>query len=115
MKITRLLCLSLVLIALLFVVLCIPYNEVVCNDGGTKVYTSVICKIVVWNRITENGMYTHTSAYYCYNSTKTVDELWELELADGGGQYSPTGGIAHIEPIGDLPDLPLAPEAEPVS
>lgn len=50
------------------------------KDGGTKSYTALTYRIVVWNRIMgENENYRATSFYLFPQNRKSIDELWEME------------------------------------
>jgi len=47
------------------------------EDGGTKTYTAVLYKIIVWNKIIDdssNGYKTGTEIYFFPNNLKILDE-----------------------------------------
>ena len=62
------------------------------DDGGTREYTALTYKIVVWNKIMveldESGQpmpdsrYRKTSVFWYPNSLKRIDELWKMELSE---------------------------------
>lgn len=70
---------AVVLIAIFF----IPVPNGIYNDGGTREYISLTYKIVVWNRITNEGTYKATKVYFGDDRNKSIDELWELEHNSG--------------------------------
>lgn len=50
------------------------------KDGGTKEYTSLTYKIVVWNRLVdEDTTYHKTSIFWIPDNRKSIDELWKIE------------------------------------
>ena len=79
----------LLILAMTAVVLFVPYNKDVYDDGGTVVYTALTYKKIHWKRactvIGENGEaivdgYQKTVVYWYPDSQKSYDELWETEL-----------------------------------
>jgi len=86
------------IIAVLFLVfafilsaLFLPIPKGSYNDGGTKVFSALTYKIVVWNRLTadvdEDGsggdarVYHKTSVFWFPYRLKSIDELWKIETA----------------------------------
>jgi len=76
----------LVLLAILF----IPIPSGVYKDGGTREYSALTYKIVNWNRLTENGIYTETKTYWFPDNFKSIDELWEEEAQTMVHSFSAT-------------------------
>ena len=73
-----------IIAALLILFLPIPSGTY--RDGGTKVYSALTYKIVVWKRLlAENDIYNKTSVFFFPDNFKTLDDLWEIEVAP----YSP--------------------------
>ena len=73
----------------LFLFLPIPKGTY--DDGGTRVYAATMYKIVVWNKnyvqLDENGqgtpmVYHKTSVFWMPDNLKSIDKLWQLEIAD---------------------------------
>ena len=74
-----------VVIALLVLLVPIPTAY---RDGGTRDYKALLYRVVVWNRFysksTEEDnldIYHKTSFYLFPLSNKSIDALWELEMA----------------------------------
>ncbi len=67
--------LSVLLLALLFVP--IPTGQM--KDGGTRVYSALTYKIVKYNRLYEDGLFTSDRVYFGANAWKSVDELFAIE------------------------------------
>lgn len=61
------------------VIMFIPVPTGIYNDGGTREYTALTYKIVVWNCLTENSTYSKTKVYFFPDNFKSIDSLWELE------------------------------------
>lgn len=59
-------------------VLLVPVPVGVYKDGGTKVYASLTYKIVNWNRITANEIYSKKCVYFFPYNFKSIDSLWEM-------------------------------------
>lgn len=80
---------KIVLILILALILFLPIPTAVYSDGGTRVYSALTYKIVVWNRLIaevgEDGTlmpadkYQKTSVFFFPNSLKSIDELWKIE------------------------------------
>lgn len=86
--------LTIVIIAILF----IPIPSDVAKDGGTKSYSSLTYKIVVWNKFSNSYKpYKNTSIYFIPYNFYSLDALWkkEKEKLDGEefGDYSFTTTI----------------------
>ena len=73
-----------IIVFLLF--LPIPTGQM--KDGGTRVYSALTYKVVIWQRFVDTteedageGLvkYQHTSVYWLPDNFKTIDELWEIE------------------------------------
>lgn len=78
-------------IMIVLLVLCFPISRGPYDDGGTRTYDALIYKVVHWNRfhtaIDENGKdsgnhkYQKTSVFFFPNNLKSIDALWEMEMA----------------------------------
>lgn len=66
----------LAILAILF--LPIPGNAY--DDGGSREFTALTYKIVVWNRITTDTQHKATRIYWGADRNKSLDELWETEV-----------------------------------
>ena len=66
---------SVVLLAVLFVP--IPNGQM--KDGGTRVYSALTYKIVDWNRLYNDGMYSETKVYFGADAWKSIDDLFAKE------------------------------------
>lgn len=77
-----------IVLALLIMFLPIPRGTY--RDGGTKDYSALAYRIVVWNRlngqINEEGSdkYHKTSVFWFPENFKSIDELWEIERSRNG-------------------------------
>ena len=49
------------------------------KDGGTRDYTALTYKIVDWNRLTGDGIYHETRAYFFPNHFRSIDSLWHMD------------------------------------
>lgn len=86
----RKLIISLVVILVLGV-LFFPIYKGSYDDGGTRVYDALTYKIVVWNKLyvnmaednqpAESTAYKKTSVYWFPHNIKSIDELWQMEIA----------------------------------
>ena len=63
------------LLAILFV----PIPTGTLNDGGTRVYSALTYKIVVWNRITDDDIYENTKVYFGEDRLQDINGLWDKE------------------------------------
>lgn len=78
----------------ILLVLFLPVPRGTCQDGGTRVYSALTYKIVVWNRlVSEAGQdgrlaavsrYHKTSVFLFPDNFRSIDELWKIETADSG-------------------------------
>ena len=66
---------AVVLLAILFVP--IPNGQM--KDGGTRVYSALTYKIVDWNRLYNDGMYSATKVYFGADAWKSIDDLFAKE------------------------------------
>lgn len=66
---------SVILLAVLFVP--IPNGQM--KDGGTRVYSALTYKIVDWNRLYNDGMYSATKVYFGADAWKSIDDLFAKE------------------------------------
>lgn len=82
---------SAVIVFALALYLFLPIPKGTYDDGGTRVYAANTYKIVVWNKLIaerdENGQatvttYHKTSVFWIPDNTKTIDQLWQLEIAN---------------------------------
>jgi hypothetical protein len=81
---------TIIMIAVVLVLfLPIPQNSY--DDGGTRDYNALTYKIVRWNKIMveldDNGKpitntYRKTSVFWYPDNQKSIDELWEIEIAN---------------------------------
>ena len=65
----------------------VPYRTRTAEDGGTREYIALACRIVAWNRIVSSGngepqYYKNTNVYWYPDSMKTLDELWKAEHSE---------------------------------
>ena len=79
-----------IIIVVLAAVLFLPIPQGSYDDGGTRDYNALTYKIVRWNKITdeldENGQpihntYRKTSVFWYPDNQKSIDELWQIEMA----------------------------------
>ena len=68
-----------ILVLCVLAILCFPFPSGVCKDGGTRAFTALTYKIVMWNVIDPHYEYIHTSVYWLPDNFKSVDELSEME------------------------------------
>ena len=71
-----------IVIIVFLVILVMPIPSGVYEDGGTREYTALTYKIVDWNRLTEDGTYDKTKAYFIPYNFKSIDELWLAEKTE---------------------------------
>ncbi len=74
----------------------IPIPQGALDDGGTRVYKSMTYTVVSWHKLVdvvdENGnsigppFYDKTSVYWFPDNSKSIDELWKLEMQ----KFAPT-------------------------
>ena len=72
---------TIIVIILAFVFLFFPVRNTY-KDGGTRCYSALTYKFVVWNRIQDADVpiYHKTSLFLFPNNLKSIDELWEIEI-----------------------------------
>jgi hypothetical protein len=68
-----------ILVLCVFTLLFFPFPSGIYKDGGTREFTAVTYKIVMWNVVDPHYEYTHTSVYWLPDNFKSIDELWEIE------------------------------------
>ncbi len=95
-----------VLIAVVLVIFFIPVPTGVYKDGGTREYTALTYKIVDWNRITDDGIYSKTRIYFLPYNFKSIDGLWYYEDANFESSFQATilkinGTSVIVEPFSD--------------
>ena len=81
----------LVIIFAVAVVLFAPFRITKYDDGGTREYSALTYKIVVWNRfndvvdaggeVVSSGKHKGVSVYLYPDNQKSIDELWKIEMA----------------------------------
>ena len=78
-----------IMIIVVLAVLFIPsFPGTVFRDGGTRELKALAYKIVIWNRLTEEGTYHKTRVYFFPKNMKGIDDLWEIEMESAGGAGS---------------------------
>ena len=78
---------SAVVLVALVLIFFLPIPQGTYRDGGTRAYSALTYKIVVWNKIMagvdENGETVHTyrstSVFWYPDNQKSIDELWQIE------------------------------------
>ena len=69
-------------------VLFVPIPTGLYKDGGTREYTALTYKLVIWNCFfedsvevegTSGGIYHNTSIFWYPDNHKSITELWEIE------------------------------------
>ena len=68
-------------------ILFLPIPTGTLRDGGTKTYSALTYRIIVWNRLippepdggSDGDTYRKTSVFWLPDNFKTVDELWQIE------------------------------------
>lgn len=55
---------TVIVVISLLAILFVPIPTGTLNDGGTRVYSALTYKIVVWNRTTDDGIYENTKVYF---------------------------------------------------
>ena len=78
-------------------ILFLPIPKGTLEDGGTREYTALTYKLVVWNRLlaeaNEDGsagdvhVYHKTSVYWFPDNRKSIDELWKMEWKTQSANY----------------------------
>lgn len=72
-------CIPIAAAAVLIAVLFVPIPSGPYKDGGTREYTALTYKIVDWNRLTGDSIYSKTKVYFFPNNFKSIGSLWNLE------------------------------------
>ena len=95
-----------ILIAVALAVLFLPIPTGVYKDGGTKEFTALTYKIVDWNRITDDGIYSKTKVYFLPYNFKSIDGLWYYEEDKVENSFEATvlknnGASVIVEPFPD--------------
>lgn len=49
------------------------------KDGGTTTYSALTYKVVKWNRLVDNRLYSATRVYRFPDNFRSLDALWQLE------------------------------------
>jgi hypothetical protein len=76
-----------ILILCVLALLCFPFPSGVYKDGGTREFTALTYKLVMWHCIDPHYEYIHTSIYWLPDNLKSVDELWEIERSKANLPY----------------------------
>lgn len=63
----------------LLAILFFPIPTGTLNDGGTRVYSALTYKVVVWNRITDDDIYENTKVYFGEDRLQDINGLWYKE------------------------------------
>ncbi len=81
--------LAIAVIVLILLILFVPIPRGTYKDGGTRDYSALTYRIVIWNRLTvqvkEDGSageartYHKTSIFWFPYNFNSIDELWEIE------------------------------------
>ena len=102
----------------ILLVLFLPIPRGTCEDGGTRVYSALTYKIVVWNRLVsaagQDGSLAAVSTYHKISvfrfpdNFRSIDELWKIETADSGkinggpGTSESTESVISIEETAEI-------------
>lgn len=71
-----------ILLILIVAILFVPVPSSPCKDGGTRDYTSMTYKIVVWNHICDDGnVFQETKVYFFPDNFRSMDDLIDRELS----------------------------------
>ena len=70
---------TVIVVISLLAILFVPIPTGTLNDGGTRVYSALTYKIVVWNRTTDDGIYENTKVYFGEDRWQDVKHLWYKE------------------------------------
>ena len=62
--------------AVLAAILLLPHKTVY-RDGGTRDYRAILYRVVVWNRMNEEGIYHNMDVYFFPHNRRSIDQLWE--------------------------------------
>lgn len=70
---------TVIVVISLLAILFVPIPTDTLNDGGTRVYSALTYKIVVWNRTTDDGIYENTKVYFGEDRFQDINGLWDEE------------------------------------
>ena len=70
---------TVIVVISLLAILFFPIPIGTLNDGGTRVYSALTYKIVVWNRTTDDGIYENTKVYFGEARFQDINGLWDEE------------------------------------
>ena len=70
---------TVIVVISLLAILFVPIPTGTLNDGGTRVYSALTYKIVVWNRTTDDGIYENTKVYFGEARFQDINGLWDEE------------------------------------
>ena len=70
---------TVIVVISLLAILFFPIPTGTLNDGGTRVYSALTYKIVVWNRTTDDGIYENTKVYFGEARFQDINGLWDEE------------------------------------
>ena len=70
---------TVIVVISLLAILFVPIPTYTLNDGGTRVYSALTYKIVVWNRTTDDGIYENTKVYFGEDRFQDINGLWDEE------------------------------------
>ncbi len=70
---------TVLIMVLLAAILFMPIPSGVCKDGGSREFTALTYKIVKWNRLISDSIYSSNKVYFFPDNFKTIDELWDIE------------------------------------
>ncbi len=93
-------------VIILLAVLFVPISQGPYKDGGTREYSALTYKVVDWNRLMGNDIYTATKTYWFPDNFKSIDELWEEEAQAIVHSFSAivvelSGDYVVVEPLSD--------------
>lgn len=103
-----------VTITLITVLLCailfVPIPSGVCQDGGSREFTALTYKIVKWNRLISDSIYSSNKVYFFPDNFKTIDELWDIEKVNAIKAFDAkiitiSGNSVIVEPFSDEEEL----------
>ena len=70
---------TVIVVISLLAILFFPIPTGTLNDGGTRVYSALTYKIVVWNRTTDDGIYENTKVYFGEDRLQDINGLLDKE------------------------------------
>ncbi len=93
-----------VIIVAVLAILFVPIPRGVYKDGGTREYTALTYKIVKWNRLTDDGIYKKTRAYFGEERFRDIDLLWLEESENVEHEFravitSIDGSWVNVKPV----------------